>query len=41
MNSKIAGGSSVMDWKSVPAPGPGQLPATDGTMNSALYQKIL
>lgn len=35
------GGSSVMVWGRVAASGPGRLVVTDGTMNSALYQKVL
>ncbi len=35
------GGSSVMVWGCFTASGPGRLAIIDGTMNSALYQKIL
>ncbi len=35
------GGGSVMVWGCFAASGPGRLAIIDGTMNSALYQKIL
>ncbi len=35
------GGGSVMVWGCLAASGPGRLAIIDGTMNSALYQKIL
>ncbi len=35
------GGGSVMVWGGFAASGPGRLAIIDGTMNSALYQKIL
>ena len=35
------GGGSVMVWGCLAASGPGGFAVTDGTMNSALYQKIL
>lgn len=35
------GGGSVMVWGCFAASGPGRLAVIDGTMNSALYQKIL
>uniref|UniRef100_A0A9J8AH52 Transposase Tc1-like domain-containing protein n=1 Tax=Cyprinus carpio carpio TaxID=630221 RepID=A0A9J8AH52_CYPCA len=35
------GGGSVMVWGCFAASGPGRLVISDGTMNSALYQKIL
>ncbi len=35
------GGGSVMLWGCFAASGPGWLALIDGTMNSALYQKIL
>ncbi len=35
------GGGSVMFWGCFAASGPGRLAIIDGTMNSALYQKIL
>ncbi len=35
------GGGSVMVWGCFAASGPGRLVIIDGTMNSALYQKIL
>ncbi len=35
------GGGSVMVWGCIAASGPGWLAIIDGTMNSALYQKIL
>ncbi len=35
------GGGSVMIWGCFAASGPGRLAIIDGTMNSALYQKIL
>ncbi len=35
------GGASVMIWGCFEASGPGRLAIIDGTMNSALYQKIL
>ena len=34
-------GGSVMGWGCFAASGPGRLAVIDGTMNSALYQKIL
>ncbi len=38
---KHGGGGSVMVWGCFAASGPGRLAIIDGTMNSALYQKIL
>ncbi len=35
------GGGTVMVWGCFAASGPGRLAIIDGTMNSALYQKIL
>ena len=35
------GGGSVMVWGCFAASGPGHLAVIDGTMNSAVYQKIL
>ncbi len=35
------GGGCVMVWGYFAASGPGQVAIIDGTMNSALYQKIL
>ncbi len=38
---KYGGGSSVTVWGCFAASGPGRLAVINGTMNSAVYQKIL